>query len=209
MINLNGPKWQGVVAAILATAVIGAALAQSPPVTPPSTAPQDFHQAMDAWRTWNETHPNIRAIHRTLRGLEALEEDPTTRFTKPQAKPLLAILETWRNKPVLTDTQAKIVNASLLKPLTKEQLVALTDEPEHGSRPGEHHGDHFGSGGWQSHGWGGGSGGAPGQPGKPAAAPAAPHDYNPLNPATLPFERVRAHSTQRLDAFILALKNTK
>jgi hypothetical protein len=36
-----------------------------------------------------------------------------------------------------------------------------------------------------------------------------PHDYNPLNPATLPFERMRGRAADRLDAFVADLKSTK
>ena len=58
-------------------------------------------------------------------------------------------------------------------------------------------GGHGGPGGPGGGGWGGGGGARP-----------APKEYNPLNPSTLPFQRMQARAQQRLDDLIGQLKAT-
>jgi len=60
----------------------------------------------------------------------------------------------------------------------------------------------------------GGPGGRRGGPGGPGRGPGGfnmpdPHEYNPLNPDTLPFERTRERSKARLDSLTSSLANTK
>ncbi len=66
-------------------------------------------------------HPNIRAVQRMLGGLHMLERDPKLKLTKPQAKSVLAVLNAWRAKPVMTNAQAGAVNKQLTASLTQAQ----------------------------------------------------------------------------------------
>jgi len=231
MISLKGSRRHGALAVAIATGVVGVALAQGPGgFGGPGGPPPAFRAMMEPWHKWDAAHPNIRSVRQTLRGLEYIEETPATKLIKPQAKSVLAVLGTWRNKPVMTDAQAKIVNASLLKSLSKAQMAAIMAQPRMGGGPGGPGGHAMGGGpggpggpgrgpeGPGGHPMGAGPGGpghGPGGPGGPGGhgfggGPIpAPHDYNPLNPATLPFERMKGRAAERLTAFVAALKSTK
>ncbi len=160
---------------------------------------------MKAWDTWRGTHQNVTALQRTLGGMTRLEDNPQTRLTKPQAKAVLAVLKKWQAKPALSDAQAKMVSTQLLAPLSAAQRQMVTQP----GRPG-------GFGGGRPGGFGGGrpgggfGGGRPGGGGfggggfSPASFPS-PREYNPLNPATQPVERMRDRAAKQHARLVAAL----
>jgi hypothetical protein len=153
-----------------------------------------------AWQKWNEAHKNIGAVQQTVFAMAEMQNNPKTKFTKPQAKAILAVLKTWRNKPVMTDSQARNVNKKLAATFTMPQLKALAAMPQRGGR-------RMGGGGQGGQRPGGAGGGRPGG-GRGGFDPSkipAPRDYNPLNPGTLPMERQRARAAQRIDGLIKTL----
>jgi uncharacterized membrane protein YgcG len=174
------------------------AFAQGPPGMGGFQPSPEMRKKFEAWQNWRNSHKNINAVQQTLRGIEELQQDPSTRLTKPQAAKVVNILRKWRNKPVMTDDQARGVNRDLtasLSPAQGKKLASIT-----ANRGG------FGGGGGRP---GGGFGG-----GRPGGGPGGfqmpdPKDYNPLNPDTLPFERMRGRSKERLDALTSDLAKTK
>jgi hypothetical protein len=194
--------------AVLATAfAAGSALAQ-PPAGMPQLTPQQQAQMqakMKAWRDWNDKHKNIQAVGRTLRGIEELQKDPKTKLNKKQAQSVLGVLKTWRNKPTMTDAQALQVNKQLTASLSLTQIKKLATMSQR-RRPG-------GGAGMGAPRTGNGGQGPSGGPGRmprfdPSKMPG-PKDYNPLNPKTLPFERMRPRATESLDALMKSLAATK
>ena len=168
--------------------------------------PPEIQARMKAWQKFRDTHKNVQSLQQTLVGLEAMEKEPRTRLTKAQAKTVVGVLNAWRNKPVMTDAQALKVNKQITAPLTVAQLKKIAT-----AREGRGMGANRRPGG----GGPGGPGGAPGggarqgggnQPRRmdPSQFPA-PKEYNPLNPTTIPMERMRARAKQRLDTLTKTL----
>jgi hypothetical protein len=181
--------------------------------------------AFAKWRTWQQNHKNVQSLQRTLRGLQDLENDPSTKLNKSQSAKVLAVINKWKGKPTVTDAQAHTINAQLTASLSTAQLQKLAAGMANGRRgfggggPGGPGGGGgrpggFGGGGGRPGGFGGGGGrpggfgGGGGRPGGNFQMPA-PHDYNPLNASTLPFPPMRDRASQRMSAFIAALKATK
>lgn len=194
-----------VAAAILAGLASLPALAQGPGGGPPPS-PQMMAK-FKAWQNWRHSHKNVDSLRQTLRGLTAIEQDPKVHMNKAQARVELAALNKWRAKPALTDAQALAANRDLTKSLTLPQLKLYAAAT---ARRGGRGGGSGGGGGRP--GGGGGFGGGPrgGGPGgrlpmDPASFPA-PKDYNPLNPNTLPFARMRPRAQQEMAQLIATLK---
>jgi hypothetical protein len=187
-------------AAALVVSIGPAAVAQGGGPSPEMMA------KFQAWRKFNENNKNLDRLRKTLMGFREIEKDPKTQFNKQQAREILAVIKQWRNKPALTDDQAKTINRALTKSLTEAQikLLAAASDPMRGGR-----------------GFGGGSrpaGGGPGGMGRPGAGMANPANfpdprpYNPLNPDTSPFKAVNPEGHKRmvqlLNEFVRKLETT-
>lgn len=196
------------------TAVTGAALLASMAV---AQGPGGFQMTpavrakFQAWQKWNDSHKNIGAVQQTVFAIIEMQKNPKTKFSKPQAKTVLAVLKAWRTKPVMTDTQAQQVNKKLAGTFTMPQLKALASMPRRGGR---RMGGGGGQGGPRPGGQGGQGGARPGGPGggrggfDPSKMPS-PRNYNPLNPGTIPMERQRARAAERIDGLIKTLSSVK
>jgi len=188
--------------AALLAAFAAPALAQGPGGFSP---PPEMMAKIKAWQQWRGTHKHVETLQQTLRGLTAVEQDPKTQMTKPQARAALAVLRTWGSKPSITDAQALAINKKLTDSLTLPQLQKYAAATAR--RGGRGGGGGFGGGGGRP--GGGGGGGRPGFGGgrggfNPASFPS-PHDYNPLNPSTIPFERMRPRVEEQLKELTVAL----
>lgn len=202
-------------ALVLMTATVAQAQGPGPGGFQPNPAMMAKFQA---WRKWNDSHKNIQSIGQTVRGLMALEQDPSAQLNKKQAGPVLAVLKKWRSKPVMTDDQARQVNRQLTATLTIPQLKKLAQaSSRRRGGPGGGGGGGFGGGrpGGGGGGFGGGRpGGGGGRPGggpggfNPADIPS-PHDYNPLNANTLPFPRMRTRMAQGMSQLMTKLASAR
>ena len=154
-----------------------------------------------AWQKWRGNHKNITALQQTLGGFQLMEQDPRTKLNKSQAHTVLAVLNKWRSKPVMSDAQARQVDQQITAPLNIAQIKKIVTASA--GRPGGRGGGGFGGGGGRPGGGGPRPGGA-----DPSAFPD-PKDYNPLNPNTIPFARARPRSAQRLNDLVAMLKQAK
>jgi hypothetical protein len=166
-----------------------------------------------AWGKWRDHHKHVSEVSHTLRGLSECEKTPATSLNKAQAQKVLAVINTWKSKPVMTDGQAATVIKQLTAPLNVSQLKAIAAVPEFGRRPGG--GGGFG-GGRPGGGFGGNApgGGRPGGGGFGGPRPAGftmpdPKDYNPLNPSTNPMTFARSRMQGMLDGLVASLKAAK
>lgn len=199
-------KFIGIAAIFAAVALLSATAFAQGPGGPGGFQPSPQMRAQfQAWRSWRDNHKNVVALQQTLRGLQEIEQDPSTRLNKVQAHKVLAVLVKWKDKPAIKDAQARIVSQQLTAPLNVTQLQKLAAAMQRrgfgggpgGPRPG-------GMGGPRPGGFGGPGGGRPG-----GFTLQAPHDYNPLNPNTLPFPPMRVRAAQNMSQLIAALKATK
>jgi hypothetical protein len=174
------------------------ALAQNPfNLTPQQQA--QLQAKRKAWESWRANHKNISALGQTLMGIGTLESDPKTALTKDQAKKIVPVLKTWRNKPKMSDEDALKVNRAITSPLSDMQLKKIATAPRFGrGGPG------FGGGARMGGGAGAGQGGGQ-RPAFDISKFPDPKDYNPLNPDTLPFEQMRPQAKQRIDKLIADL----
>lgn len=207
---------------LFAMATAGAALlacASGARAQPPGgPMPPEIQAGMKAWQKWQASHKNITALQQTMRGIHVLERDKATRLSKTQSRKLLDILHTWRPKKTLTDAQAASINKQITGMLTTAQRKALTRGPAGPGGPMPGGPPPGGMGGPPPGGPGSpppeGVGGPPPsgfgpRPDRPAMNPGdfpRPKEYNPLNPDTLPFARMRAMERQLLDELTVALK---
>ncbi len=160
--------------------------------------PPEMRAKIAAWQKWRDQHKNLSNLQMMLYQVQEVDKDPATKLTKPQAGKMLAILKTWRSKPTMSDDQAKQVSKSIGGMLTDRQLKKMSTVQPPWARRG-------GGGG----GFGGGrpGGGRPGGPPGGFTFPDPPKNgYNPLNPDTLPFERMRPMAKKSLDDFTAQLQ---
>jgi uncharacterized membrane protein YgcG len=164
--------------------------------------PPEVQAKMRAWQKFRETHKNFEYLQQTLAGINEMEKYPTTRLTKDQAKQILAVIKPWRNRPVMTNEQAGQVNKALNKPLTLDQVKKVATAPNM-MRGGRGFGGRAGGGGG-----GGAGGGGQRRPGQfDFSKFPDPKEYNPLNPASLPFEQFRPMATQRMNELMKLLED--
>lgn len=165
--------WTGVLLMVI-TAI--AATAQPPPGAGGFQMTPEMQRRMEEFRKWREAHKYTFQLTSTLRGLEMLDRDAKTKLTPAQAKKILAVLQPLRNKPKMTQDDAKKALKQIKAALTVNQLNALARfEAERRNRRG---GPQGGPGG-------GGMGMRPGGMGGPR--PQMPNlsqmkDFNPFKP---------------------------
>ncbi|MCC6730122.1 MAG: hypothetical protein IT208_12360 [Chthonomonadales bacterium] len=193
---MKSMRW--LIAIGLAAALAPSAIAQG---GPPNLTPQQMAQLQakrKAWETFRENHKHVTALQSTLMGFAAMQQDPRTRLNKAQARKVLPVLKAWRKKPVMSDAQALKVTKQLTASLTPAQLSKIAAAQSRRGRGGP-----GGPGGPGARRAGGGPGGGPGGPGGTRRFDISrfpdPKPYNPLNPNSLPFERMRTRFAQHLD----------
>jgi uncharacterized protein YeaC (DUF1315 family) len=105
----------------------------------------EMRARMEQMRKWRDSHKNVIQVQQTMGTLVEIDKDPKTKLTKDQAKKILAVVNTWKAKPVMTDDQAKGVNKQLTGVLNLTQIKKMAQiQAEQRNRRG---------------GWGGGGGG--------------------------------------------------
>lgn len=174
--------WTGVLVMVV-TAI--AAVAQPPPGAGGFQMTPEMQKRMEEFRKWREAHRYTFQLTSTLRGLEVLDRDAKTKLTPAQAKKILAVLQPLRNKPKLTQDEAKNALKQIKAVLTVNQLNALAryEADRRNRRGGPGGGIGMRPGGM------GGPGSAPGaRPGGPGGArpqmpnPSQMKDFNPFKP---------------------------
>ena len=163
----------------------------------------EMQAKIKAWQKWRESHKNISTLQTMLYQVREVDKDPTTQLDKKQAGKMLSIMKTWRNKPTMTDDQAKEVSKQVGAILNEKQLKKMSTI----QTPWQRRGGGGGGGGGRPPGGGGGGGGA-----RPAGGsggfkfPDPPAGgYNPINPDTLPFEQMRPQAKASIDGFMADL----
>jgi hypothetical protein len=161
--------------------------------------PPEMQAKMRAWQKWRENNKNIVALQQTMMSLRELENDPKTQLSKDQAKKILTVIKAWRNKPVMTNDQAREVMKQLTTPLNEAQLKKMATAPRFG-QGGRGFGGGFRPGGGGGPGGGGfRPGGGPGGPGRPGGFQMPdPKPYNPLNPDSSPFVKMNPEMGKRV-----------
>ncbi len=186
--------WTGVLL-LLITAV--AAVAQPPPGAGGFQMTPEMQKQMEAWRKWREAHKYTFQLTSTLRALIEIDKDPKTKLTPAQAKKILAVLQPYRNKPKMTQDDAKNALKGIKAALNVNQLNAIARiEAERRNRRGGFGGPGAGAGGGMGMRPGGPGGapgprpgGAPGAGGRPGGSfrmpdPSQMKDFNPFKPDT-------------------------
>ncbi|GIV14909.1 MAG: hypothetical protein KatS3mg022_0344 [Armatimonadota bacterium] len=207
--------WAGVLLLVM-TAV--AAIAQPPPGAGGFQITPEMQRQMEAWRKWREAHKYTFQLTSTLRALEEIDKDPRTKLTPAQAKKILAVLQPYRNKPKMTQDDAKNALKGIKAALNVNQLNAIARiEAERRNRRGGFGGPGGGGMGMRPGAPGGPPGGAPGaRPGGTPGAggrpggnfrmpdPSQMKDFNPFKPDTsTPFGQ---RAAQRWNEFFKGLQ---
>jgi len=156
------------------------------------------------FRKFQEANKNVFQVGRTFRRFRSLDENPKTKLNKDQARKVLAVVKTWRRKPVMNNEQARKVLVQLTAPLNESQLKAISQSEGRGGRGGGGGGGGgFGGGRPGGSGGGGGFGGAGFGGGRPGGGPGGaggpgggggfrmpdPKPFNPLNPESSSFAK--------------------
>lgn len=206
------------------------------PRVPGGPMPPEMQAKMKAWQKWSDSHKGIADLQTLLRKVEQLDKEPGAALNKQQAARMLAIIKPWRTKSEMTNEQANGLMKSVTGVLTPAQVAKLATMQGRrggmgmggmggGRRPGGMGGPGGGPGapgaprpgtaptapgapgGGRMGGPGGGRmGGGPGGPGGFKIPDPPKNGYNPLNPATLPFEQLRPRAQKNLDDFMAALQ---
>ncbi|HEY0075447.1 MAG TPA: hypothetical protein VGB77_15220 [Abditibacteriaceae bacterium] len=128
-----------------------------------------------------------------LRGLEELEKGKTKALTKAQAKTIVGVVNAWKAKPKMSDSEAKTVYGKLNGTLTSSQKNELDKIAAKNRRGfgGDRGGGAGGRGGGPGGGGAGGAGGGPPNPQQMAEMRARMKKmegffktYNPFYPPT-------------------------
>jgi hypothetical protein len=165
---------------------------------------------MKQFMKFRESHKNVFQLQTTMRNLADMDKDPKTAVSKDQAKKLLAIMNAWSSKPVMTDAQAQGVNKQVTATMSTAQIKKMAQMAAERGRGGMMGGGGRmgGPGGGGAPGGGGGrmGGGAPGGGGGGGRMGGGGgrggsftlKDYNPLNAASMPEGRMRDGAKKRL-----------
>jgi hypothetical protein len=184
--------WTGALL-LLITAV--AAVAQPPPGAGGFQMTPEMQRRIEEWRKWREAHKHTFQLTSTLRALAEIDKDPRTKLTPEQAKKVMAVLQPYRNKPKMTQEDAKNALKGIKAALNVNQLNAIARiEAERRNRRGGTGGGGMGMrpggpGGAPGGMPGGGAGARPGGPGGPGGGfqmpdPSRMKDFNPFKPDT-------------------------
>ncbi|HZO86804.1 MAG TPA: hypothetical protein VFB38_00590 [Chthonomonadaceae bacterium] len=163
--------------------------------------PPQMMARIKEWQKWREANKNLSNLGMMVMQVRETDKDPATRLTKPQATKILNIIRPWRNKPTMTNDQAREVSKQIGAVLTVKQLKKMsTIQPPWARRGGGGGGGGFGGGRP-----GGGPGGGGPRPGGFTFPEPPKHGYNPLNPDTMPFPQMRAQARKSMDEFLADL----
>lgn len=163
-----------------------------------------------AFEEFREKHKYTFELIDTVRKLGEIDKDKKYALTQAQAKQVLAVLKPLRDKPKLTQAQAKQALGGVKKPLTLEQLNAMSRIKQPG-RPGRGQGLAAGPrpGSGQRPG-GPPPGGPPGEPGaRPAQRgldPKTMQDFNPFYSKATASDPGSAQRAKRWNEFFSSLE---
>lgn len=182
-------------------------LAVSPAVSvaqgpPGGSLPPAAMEKIKAWQKYRETHKNVSNLSTLLFQIREMDSDPSTRLNKEQAGKLLGVMKAWRNRPTMSEDQAKQAQKQIGGMLTPKQVQKIaTIRPRFG-------GGRMGAGGGAP--GGGGTGGGPGGGGMrmdPSKIPSPPATgFNPFNPDTNPMAKTRPEFKKAGEAFVADLE---
>ncbi|GBC95588.1 hypothetical protein HRbin16_01379 [bacterium HR16] len=184
--------WAGMLLLVMAAFT---AVAQPPPGAGGFQMTPEMQRRMEEFRKWREAHKYTFQLTSTLRAIEQIDKDARTKLTPAQAKKILAVLQPYRNKPKMTQDDAKNALKGIKAVLNVNQLNAIARiEAERRNRRGGPGGPGGGMGMMRPGGQPGGApgarpGGAPGAGGRPGGGfrmpnPAQMKDFNPFKPDT-------------------------
>jgi hypothetical protein len=171
--------------------------------------PPEIQAKIKAWQKFRDAHKNLTNFGDMLFQVEKMNDDPGAKLDKKQSGALLNLLKPWRTKTTMSEDDAKGLSRKIGGLMTEKQLKAMNKiEPPSrrmrgggGGRPGG--GGPGGPGGGGPGGPGGGARPGGGRPGGGFTFPDPPAKaWNPLNPDTLPFERMRPQAKKNLDEFV-------
>lgn len=154
-------------------AAIGAAGAQAQPPPPPAGgqgAPGGMRPGGPGgpggrgmgrggpFAKWGEEHKNVMGVSRKLRRIGEMNKTSDMKLNKQQSAKLLAIINTWKSKPSMSEDQAKSVDS---------QITALLNDKQRKELEARRPGGFGGGGGGMRPGGGGMQGGGKGVAGGP------------------------------------------
>lgn len=212
MIRRNGVRFG--LAALLVVGVcavsVPGAQAQGGPGGGGFQMPPQMRAKMEAWRKFRDQHKNLSTLGDMLFQIQEMNKDAGYQLDKKQSASMLKIIGPWRAKKTINEDQAKDVSKRMGAVLTVKQLKKMSTIPPPGRRARGGGGGRPGGPG----GPGGGGGlagtrpGGPGGGGRPGGFtfPDPPKQgWNPFNPDTLPFERMRPMAKTRMNEFVASL----
>ena len=162
--------------------------------------PPEIAAKIKAWGKWRDAHKGINNVQTLFYQVEQMDKEKGYELNKVQSGKLLGIIKPWRNKPEMSDDQAKGVMKSVTGMLTDKQVKKMTTIQAPWARQG---GGGAGGGGGSRP---GGGGGRPGGAGGFKFPDPPKGGYNPLNPDTLPFEQMRPMAKKNMDEFTAELQ---
>ena len=167
--------------------------------------PPEMMKKFQAMRQWFDTHKNVRQVSTTFGAFAELDKEPATKVSKDQAKKVLAIVNAWQSKPVMSNDQAGTVSKELAGTMTMTQLKKMATM----KGPGMGGGRGGGMGGGRPGGGGGMGGGRPGGGGGGfnAASIPDPKEYNPLSPKTFWNSPWKDRTISRFNSTLTLLKS--
>ncbi len=159
--------------------------------------PPEIAAKIKAWQKWGDSHKNAQTLSDMIFQIGEMNKTAGFELDKKQASTLLGIINPWRSKPDMSESEAKEVNKKIGASLTTKQIKKMTtiETPRQKMRK---NGGGMGGGGGARPGGGGGAGGAGGFkfPDPPKGG------WNPLNPETFPFEMARPQMKAGMDKFV-------
>ncbi len=164
----------------------------------PANMPPAMRANMEKMKKFRDENKQVFALSQTLRAFGDMDKDPRTKFTPPQAKTILGVINKWKTKPSLTNEQATQINKELTRSLTIPQIKQLAvAASQRGGWGGGGGGGGRPGGGGQSGGGGRPGGGGQGGPGGGGWKMPELKPFNPLNPETT-FSRNKEMAKRRM-----------
>jgi len=112
----------------------GTMLAQAPGGPPPPGSgaggfqmPPEMAAKIEAYKKWGMEHKNLNQLSSTIGLIETMNGQPDTKLDKKQSAKLLSIINEWKGKSTLTESQAKTLQdqmTGLLNDKQKKQMAS-------------------------------------------------------------------------------------
>jgi hypothetical protein len=162
--------------------------------------PPEIAKKIKAWQKFGDDHKKLMILGDQVYQIGELNKEKGYELDKKQAGSILKVINQWKPKTSLSESEAGTISKQLTSPLNAKQIKKMTtiETPRQKMQKARAGGGGAGGGGPRP--GGGGAGGGFSFPDPPAKG------WNPINPDSLPFEAMKPRAKESMKKFMADLQ---